>query len=419
MAEYLITYAELQSVANAIREAAGADPLTNTGGDYLVNDTDLISLASAIRTAAGIEADLEWPTDFITQIESLSGMTIPAGTTTLAFPQDYINIIETASSSYNINITLYCIQNSECEDLYGSDVATLQSDLGEPISSLVTTYEDDPYYGTVFSESNSFSCGSNDTIDLTSLIESLSSNLDPNSTGYIFDSTQLDINCDDDGADVNIDFNPETYELTLEGITKDCNIEILFTDKYCEIEIYAVYIPSIDQLQAAQQSSIITQQSVETLASFYYSQEIGNGLTKTPSSSYAETFIPFIKSQIIDSQEINNCIFEVSASYPINEIGTALTDIPVIIRNQFYSKNYPSATANNIADNIILINVDPGSYNISDTTSQILYQDTPIKSALGVLRNNLDSADFTLNNPTDNLSLEIRLIENSQINDLI
>lgn len=418
MADYLVTYEELQSVANAIRETAGLDPLSRTGGDYIVDEDDLIDLAKAIRTAAGTDADLKWPDDFISEIETLTGMTIPAGTTTLAFPQGYIDIIETASSNYNINITLYCIQNSECEDLYGSDVATLQSDLGEPISSLVTTYEDDPYHGTVFSESDSFSCGSNDTIDLTSLIESLSSNLDPNSTGYIFDSAQLDINCDDDGADVNIDFDPETYELTLEGITKDCNIEILFTDKYCEIEMYAVYIPSIDQLQAAQQSGIIAQQSLNVLTQLYYDQEVRNGLTRTPSSSYAETFIPFIKNQI-NPQDINNCIFEVSASYPINEIGTALTDIPVIIHNQFNSKNYPSATANNIADNIILINVDPGSYNISDTASQILYQDAPIKSVLGVSKNDLDSADFALNNPTDNLSLEIRLIEDSQINDLI
>ena len=98
MADYLVTYEELQSVANAIRESAGFDPLSETGGDYIVDGNDLIDLAEAIRTTTGTDADLEWPDDFITQIESLSGMTIPAGTTTLAFPQGYINIIETATT---------------------------------------------------------------------------------------------------------------------------------------------------------------------------------------------------------------------------------------------------------------------------------------------------------------------------------
>lgn len=98
MADYLVTYEELQSVANAIRETAGLDPLSRTGGDYIVDEDDLIDLAEAIRTATGTEAELEWPADFISEIETLSGMTIPSGTTTLAFPQGYIDIIETATT---------------------------------------------------------------------------------------------------------------------------------------------------------------------------------------------------------------------------------------------------------------------------------------------------------------------------------
>lgn len=111
MADYLVTYEELQSVANAIREGAGLDPLSRTGGDYIVNEDDLVDLADAIRTATGTEADLEWPDDFITQIESLSGMTIPSGTTTLAFPQGYIDIIETATPEEEGpgTITIYAV----------------------------------------------------------------------------------------------------------------------------------------------------------------------------------------------------------------------------------------------------------------------------------------------------------------------
>jgi hypothetical protein len=41
--------------------------------DYIATDTELTSVANAIRTKGGTNAQLEWPTEFVSAINAISG----------------------------------------------------------------------------------------------------------------------------------------------------------------------------------------------------------------------------------------------------------------------------------------------------------------------------------------------------------
>lgn len=98
MADYKATAAELASIANAIRLKGGTSSaleypsewisaITNlqpaSGGseitpadptvEYKVTDSELLAIANAIRTRGGTSALLEFPTDFVSAIEAISG----------------------------------------------------------------------------------------------------------------------------------------------------------------------------------------------------------------------------------------------------------------------------------------------------------------------------------------------------------
>lgn len=409
MADYLVTYEELQSVANAIRVTAGLDPLSRTGGDYIVDEDDLIDLADAIRSMTETEADLEWPDDFISEIESLSGMTIPAGTTTLAFPQDYIDIIETATTEEepcNVTVNLYYISQEMSQNMGEEDTETAYGNAGD-IETLYENFIDESpgLYSYTYSD-----VISNDTLDLSNLFASLY-----NEFGEVEIDTNYYVYEDSNGIVDNLSITNE--ELTIDEISEDSEINILIWDevKTYNITIYAVYIPSPSQLQAANQRGIISMDTVRMLSDVYSDEARNKIPIVTGGPVYSQSIIPYLKSQI--SSDTENSIFEGTIQCSSESFANSLGGLIINIADMaIITKGYDPAL---LPDNVAFVNVNPSTYEEVETGAQVCYQGEPVQTIFGYLRSGFDANDLTIENLGDNLYLEIRLMADDQVNDLL
>lgn len=408
MAEYLVTYAELQSVANAIREAAGADPLTNTGGDYLVDDTDLISLASAIRTAAGIETNLIWPTDFITQIESLSGMTIPSGTTTLAFPQGYINIIETRSAEvpYNITVNLYHVPEETADALYGeSSIDAYANNFSSDIEAYIDdilSQEGNIYQTTITHTTTS----SSETIDISTELNDLYSEYD-----FTDDNPGIQ-HWNNNMAIVDLD----NKEIIINGINGDCVINIIFfkdegvsTDD-ATINIQVIYIPSSQTCEQLVQTGLLSQGRASLCGQFHSDMSLNPTSSLLNFQDYLEDF----RHQV--GNEASKVLFECETALGSYNFSVILMSLIENI-NQQVRTTLPSTVTSNITlpiDNAIFLNVDSNQYNVIDSNTAIQYLGTPVKYLINIQENNLNAEDIVLSDAEDDQTIIILLIEDRQ-----